>query len=112
MTKKQKIIIGVGLGLILLSGLFPAYEGECSIGNEILKKYMGYYFIFYPPNPNRVSKAFVGSSQSYTRSQIDNIRFNANINLSQFSIQIVTILILTIGLVLLFTDIKKDKDGK
>jgi hypothetical protein len=84
MNRKQKIIIGIGLALILLSGLFPVYEQPFG---EVFKKYLGYYFIFSPP-------------------------VFANIIISRYLIQIVTISLLTIGFVFLFAAPKKDKNGK
>jgi hypothetical protein len=85
MNRIQKIIIGVGLALILLSGLFPAYEQ--GYGAYGFKEYLGYYLVFSPP-------------------------ISANIIVSRYLIQIVTISFLTIGLVFLFADLKKDKNGK
>lgn len=87
MNKKQRIVIWVGLVLILLTGLFPAYE--IALGNN-LKAYHGYCFIFSTPST----------------------QYFSNIIISRYLIQIVTILLLTIGLVFLFADPKKDKNGK
>lgn len=87
MNKKQKIIIGIGLALILLSGLFPAYEVPIN-NSGIFNKYLGYHFLFSHP-----------LGYEYER---------AHIVISYFVIQIVTILLLTIGLVFLFADPKHE----
>lgn len=102
MNRNQKIILIFGLLLILLSGLFPVYEGEWRREGDNLKKYLGYYFILNPPNSINVAKAF---SKYYEK--LDQTRFNANIITSRFFMQIVIILILTIGLVFLFGDAKR-----
>lgn len=102
MNKYQKIIIGIGLALILLSGLFPAYDGELRKNGDNLKQYLGYYLIFSPPNVKEMRSAFNAESEYY----YDDIQFNASIITSRYFIQIVTILLLMIGLVFLFKDIK------
>jgi|GEM_PF-1541643 len=103
MNRNQKIILMVGLFLILLSGIFPAYEGEWRRTGDNLKVNLGYNFIFAPPNSIKVAKAF----NEYVERKYeisDYLEFNATIISSRFFIQIVTILILTIGLIYLFKD--------
>lgn len=107
MNRKQKIIIGVGLALILLTGLFLAYEGEWRDIGRIHKKYLGHYFIFSPPNAGEVRRQFNVSSVSSWNGE-----FDSSIIFSLFLIQIVTITLLTIGLVFLFADPKENKNGK
>ena len=109
MNRKQKYIITVGMGLILLSGLFPAFEGEWRKEGDNLKTYLGYYFIFSPPDSYKVAGAFTGRPKDFYKNL--NIRltksFNSNIIASRFFIQIVTILLLTVGLIFLFKDTKR-----
>lgn len=93
MNKKQRIVIMIGLGLILLTGLFPYYG-----------QYIGYYFIFTPPHRHRISfdsERTEGAPSYY-----------GNISVSRFFMQTVTISLLTIGLVFLFADRKENKNGK
>jgi len=93
MNKKQKIVIGVGLGLILLSGLFPYYGRN-----------FGYGFIFNPPHNHW---------KSFETNETEGPPFRyGKIDFPRFYMQIITISLLTIGLIFLFADPKKNKNGK
>jgi hypothetical protein len=61
MNRNQQILLGLGLLLIILNGLFPPFEGEDKgKGNELVVSssdikeirtiYLGYHFIFTPPS--------------------------------------------------------------
>src|ERR1035437_5744832 len=54
----QRIVLGVGLLLVILNGLFPPYEGGWQ--RNKLTKYLGHYFLFAPPSPAKVYRAFNG----------------------------------------------------
>lgn len=101
MNQNQRLIILIGIFLVLLSGLFPAYEGEWRRTGDNYKKYLGYHFIFNPPDSDFVGEAFRGKSDiGYDE------RYSSQIIASRFFIQIFTILIVTLGLVILFKDQK------
>ncbi|MGO8838931.1 MAG: hypothetical protein ACLQAH_00280 [Limisphaerales bacterium] len=61
MNTNQRIVLGLGLLLVILNGLFPPFEGEdkgkglelvvsSSDLKEIRTIYMGYHFLFTPPS--------------------------------------------------------------
>ena len=109
MNRNQKIILAVGLFLILLSGLFPAYEGVWKPENDSVvkfEKYLGYYFIFNAPEPYQIGKEMDPYSKITNKSDVYPHKFNASVIVSRFIIQIVTVLLLTIGLMILFADPK------
>jgi hypothetical protein len=80
LNQNQRIVICIGLGLILISFLFPAYEGVSRGGGGYRTRFLGYHFIFNPPT-------YGGN--------------NSVIIFSRYLIQIFTIGILSIGLVVL-----------
>lgn len=101
MNKKQRIIMWIGLGLILFTGLFPFYHTNHG-------KDLGYYFILTPPHYHQTWYEGGNELNKVKGKPI----YNGNISVSRFFMQIVTILILTVGLVVLFAGPKKDKNGK
>lgn len=98
MNKNQRIVLLIGIFLILLSGLFPYYEGELRIPGDNLKTNLGHFFIFSPPTIKQIRSAFNENYHS------DN-NFNANIVVSRYFIQIVTIFLFITGLMLFVRDI-------
>lgn len=58
MNKKQRIIIIIGLGIILLMGLIPPWKCAISVPKFTrVERPAGYGFIFYPPSPVEVAKS-------------------------------------------------------
>ncbi len=58
MNKKQRTIIIIGLGIILLMGLIPPWKCAFSVARlPRLERPAGYGFIFYPPSPVKVAKS-------------------------------------------------------
>ena len=107
MNKKQRIIISIGIFLVILSGLFPPYEGELLREGDTLKKYMGYHFLFLPPNERAVYIAVLGRTPSIQAFHNYKSKLNSHIVASRVWVQIVTIVVATIGLMVLFAE-KKD----
>jgi len=93
---------------VILSGLFPAYEGEFRREGDNLKKYMGYHFLFLPPSERAVFEAVIGKSPSNTMSQQALSSFSSHIITSRVWVQIVTIVVATMGLLVLFAEKKTD----
>src|SRR3989338_6937350 len=106
MNKKQRIILSIGILVVILSGLFPPYEGEFRKEGDNRKIYMGYHFLFASPTERDVLEAFRGAPKSTAVSQDILSRFNSYIITSRVLVQVVTIVIAT--LVLLFLVAGKD----
>ncbi len=114
MNKKQRIIISIGIFLVILSGLFTPYEGEWQWGwggDTIitLKKYMGYHFLFLPPDERAVYYAFREEWEYLNWSKES--RLSSHIIASRVWVQVVTIVVATIGLLFLFSEKRKDKSS-
>lgn len=63
MTKKELVIIRIGIFLILLTIIFPPWKMTIaweSFGIEYSKNY-SYHPIFFPPTEDRYNRAFSGS---------------------------------------------------
>jgi hypothetical protein len=101
MNRIQQVIVIIGVVLVILSGLFPPYEGEFHPEGLNYKQYMGYHFLFVPPSGAEVFRAIfdrewdVGGQQYHSR-------YSSHIILSQVSVQVVTVVIATVGLFLVF----------
>ena len=107
MNKTQRIIISIGIFLVILSGLFPPYEGELRREGDTLKKYMGYHFLFLPPTERAVYIAVLGrtpKSMSWSGYQS---KLNSHIVASRVWVQVVTIVVATIGFLFLFAEKRK-----
>lgn len=50
MNRKQKIVVGIGLAIILAMGLFPPWLNTVSFQGTIAKKPAGFSFLFHPPD--------------------------------------------------------------
>lgn len=114
MNRNQKVILIVGLFLILLSGLFPAYEGvwKYNYGSDVkFEKYLGYYFIFKAPEPYQIAREMEPYAKITKKFNLDinHQQWNTSVIVSRYFIQIITILLLTIGLMILFADPKFEK---
>ncbi|MGA2853641.1 MAG: hypothetical protein ABSE90_05890, partial [Verrucomicrobiota bacterium] len=61
MTKYQRIVLGVGLLLVILNGLFPPFEGEIKglKHTPMVTEDLGYHFILRPPVRSDVLKAML-----------------------------------------------------
>ncbi len=102
MNKRQRIVITIGIFLVILSGLFPSYDGEY-LGKDInMKKYMGYYFLFLPPTEKDVYEAFIREPLPGAVNYMTQSAFSSYIITSRFWVQVVTVVIATLGLFVLF----------
>jgi hypothetical protein len=107
MNKAQRVIIVIGLILVILAALFPPYEGEWRPEGTIFKAYMGYRFFFAPPSQRDVYEAIMGKS-GVTVDQSTLSMYNANIVISRLCVQDLTIVIATLGLLLLLGAKRKE----
>ncbi len=96
MNSNQKIVIGIAVALIALSGLFPPYQGEYRAEDEHTKAYIGYWFLFSPPDGYDVYYAIYGHHCSSS----DSRDCSSRIVTSRIGVQMVTIIIVAAGLVL------------
>jgi hypothetical protein len=87
MSKEQRIVLSFGVLLVVLSWLFPPYEGQYYSGGEKYTIYLGYHFISPLLNQKWSANTFP---------QISSIRV---------SLQLVTIVLATLGL---FFAVKKN----
>ena len=107
MNKKQRIIISIGIFLVILSGLFPPYVGELQREGDTLKKYMGYHFLFLPPNERAVYIAVFDRTPKSTAWSGYQSKLNSHIVASRVGVQFVTIVVATIGFLFLFEEKRK-----
>jgi hypothetical protein len=130
MNKNQRIVLGLGLLLLVLNGLFPPFEAEIR-GEEkdwpTTTRHLGYHLLFSPPSHEDVlgksviqnmydlagkmptSDGVVAVVNQVTKS-LDSIR--VNIAMSYFIVQIVTIVSLTTGACILFRRSSAINEGK
>ena len=80
MNTVQRAIILAGVILVVLSGLFPAYEGEVSRPGDNKRGHIGHYSLFFPPTPTEVG-TLLRAHEGYCSSHI---------LVSQLCVQIVT----------------------
>lgn len=117
MNKKQRIVIIIGIILVLICGLFPPYKGKKDGTIQIRKEgAIGYYFLFSPPSAKDISeklskqviseKAFIPVVDEHLSKEYEQL-FVASIMMSKYLIQIITIILVTTGLVLYFTESEK-----
>ena len=110
MNKKQRIILSIGVLAVIVSGLFPPYEGEIRLEGDNRKIYMGYHFLFAPPTGQDVLGVWSGAQirTVIPRDKLNRFNLNSYIITSRVCIQVVTIVIATLGLLFLVTG----KDNK
>jgi len=118
MNKKQRNIILIGIILVLICGLFPPYEGERIIDGNILKEEIGYNFLFTSPSSEKVYDEifsdFPENSDYPEKPQYEKSEahmYQAHINTSKYYIQIVTIILVIVGLFFLFKTSKQENPG-
>jgi hypothetical protein len=111
MNRNQKIAVAIGVALVVLSGLFPPYEGELAVvKGDNLRRHLGRHFLFAPPTPEYVNKAILGETAS-TPTGIYLARFRATVVLSEFVVQLSVIVITTAGMTLLLTNRRKQNES-
>ncbi|HUU87066.1 MAG TPA: hypothetical protein VMX17_04860 [Candidatus Glassbacteria bacterium] len=109
MNPTQKTIIFIALILFLGCGIFVPYDGTQiyktygygTINIAKSNSFIGYFPIFNPPSRETLFKSF-----SNTKDPGFRYEYESTISIPRLLIQIIIILILTIGLVLLFADKK------
>ena len=109
MNRKQRIVISIGIFLVVLSGLFPPYEGELRSEGDTLKKYMGYHFLFLPPNERAVYIAVFNRTPKSRSCGYFQSKLNSYIVASRVWVQFVTIVVATIGFLFLFAEKRKNE---
>ena len=101
MNQKQRITIIAGIVLVALCGLVPPYNGEMVQEGDNLKTYMGYHLLFDPPTPQEVAQA-LGFGKIAALSW-----FSSRIDLDRIFLQMVTIIIVTIGATIVLSEKKQ-----
>ncbi|MBN1845007.1 MAG: hypothetical protein JW810_04950 [Sedimentisphaerales bacterium] len=100
MNRNQKITLAIGVALVVLSGLFPPYEGEWSTGKDTLGCRLGHYPFFSPPNARDVSK-LIRQDSTYRFTNFDPRTYRAHILFAEVAIQLSVIALATTGVTLL-----------
>jgi len=100
MNRNQKIVVAIGVVLVVLSGLFPPYEGEFAGEGDNPKRHLGRHFLFAPPTPEYVSKAIRGANAS-TPTGRKLAYYRASVVLSEVVVQLSVIVLATAGVTLL-----------
>ncbi len=109
MNRRQKIVLLIGVIFVLFSGLFPPYEGQFL--GENLKTYIGHYFLFDPPKPNDIIEVLLGGESYRVPNKIASMsRFTTKIILSRFVVIVSTIVFVTAGLILFFSNSKSNQN--
>jgi hypothetical protein len=105
MNKKQRIIIIIGVGIILLMGLIPPWKCAFSVPRlPHLERLAGYGFIFYPPSPVGVVR-----SGEFGESIISNPSYwSVRPDITRLFIQWVVVAIAVAGICLF---LKEDEKG-
>ena len=96
MNRRQKVVVVIGVILVLLCGLFPPFEGECRLRGENLKAFVGYRFLFSPPSQDEVWSVIGGLAAAD--------RYSSHIETQRVWLQFATVIIATVGLVVLLGD--------
>lgn len=102
MNSKQRKVIIIGIILVVLCGLFPPFEGSNSISS--VKIYMGYHFLFSQPSKEEVQYATGNIGRHYPPPL-----YSSNIITSRILIQVLIIVVLTVGFFFLFSGNKNKK---
>jgi len=97
MNRKQKIVVGLAVILVMISGLFPAYEGEMATNGDGFKCRLGHHFIFTPPSSYEVSREM--GSLGMDMSPL--ARFRSRIMLTELSVQLAVIILASVGLTII-----------
>ena len=121
MNRKQKIVILVGTLLILLSGLFPPYVGVYAKEGDNWEKFLGYHFLFSPPSQEYICGVILQSVNRYSEEPTDRLgerlrefqsrrdarlaapNCSASIEFSRFGVQIIVVLLASVGGIVLFS---------
>lgn len=103
MNQKQRIVILIGIILVLICGLFPPYEGEIRTSGENIKKEIGYHFLLSSLSAEKIHNEMLSDyPEAPQYEQSDAMRYYAYISTSKYGVQIITIVLVTIGLVFIF----------
>jgi hypothetical protein len=105
MNRHQKIVVAIGVAMVILSGLFPPYEGEIVGEDKLLRPNLGHHFFFAPPTPEYVRRAIFGKTASISgvNSAYYSAHYRARIVLSEVVVQLSVIVLTTVGVTLLLT---------
>ena len=104
MNRNQKAVIGLGVFLIILSWLFPFYEGEMRVaGNIFAIQPIGFYSVFSPPPVDAIKNTFVRAGHRNWSS----LAFGCRVNNAFLLVQILVIALACFGLFLLFSSRRK-----
>lgn len=110
MNKKQKTTIVIAIVLLLLNILFPPLKSNISRNGDNIRKDIGYCFIFLRPTGEDIIKKVFDESvaEKFDIKMINKFQIiQSSITYPRLFIQMVTILLITIGFCLLFTKTKK-----
>jgi len=104
MNRKQRVALATGVALVILTGLFPPYEGVGAwrsiphMATPPLRVRMGHHFLFAPPSRASVGRA-IRNLKPPTRVFTADCR--ASLVLPEVMLQLVVIVLATTGVVLL-----------
>ncbi|MDX9782913.1 MAG: hypothetical protein RBT35_08055 [Bacteroidales bacterium] len=104
MNRTQKAVIILGILIIILSWLLPAYEGEYNNKGITLKAYMGHHFIFNPPSLGDVENKVWRSNSD---NEEDCLFCHLRIVYTLLIAQLLSVFIISIGLFFLFSSSSK-----
>jgi len=107
MNKKQRTIIIIGLGIILLMGVIPPWKCAFSLAHlSRLERPAGYGFIFYPPSPVTVAK----SKEFLSDGDMRNPSFwSVRLDTTRLFIQWVVVAIAVAGLCLVLKEDERER---
>ncbi len=106
MNRKQRVVGAVAVGLVVLSGLFPAFEGEWRRPGDNLQRYLGHGCLLAPPSEAEVYQAMLGHAPGDGVTETELSQFSADVLLSYALLQIITVVVAGWGLILILADKK------
>ncbi len=101
MARKQRIAVLIGTCLVVLSGLYPPYVGTFAQEGDNWRRFVGYHLFFLPPTPEQVCKIVVGERMNNERARLYAQHCWSSIDVARFGVQVVVILLATVGVVFL-----------
>ena len=94
MNGRQKGVVAVGTLLAIACGLFPPYEGEYTREGDNWREPIGHYFLFAPPSQADVHRGVTGNK---VPPDYRNPRCRSRIVSERYLVQIVTVIVATVG---------------
>jgi len=85
MNRWQRVTLIIGLLLVVIVSLFPAYEGVYAGEGDNFRGYLGHHFVAIPPSDYQVYCAFMGKPPTRTvQTEVENPDYVEKSDFSDF----------------------------